>query len=66
MDINFHKEEGNLKAIFSFFILDLFLIEITLVYNIIETSCVQHYIFTSVYPIACSPSKAEFLFVTIE
>ena len=52
MDINFHKEEGNLKVIFSFFILDLFLIEITLVYNIIEISCVQHYIFTSVYPIA--------------
>lgn len=51
---------------FPFFILDLFLLEITLVYNIIEISCVQHYIFTPVYPTAWSPSKAEFLFVTTE
>lgn len=56
------KSQGH----FFLFILDLFWIEITLVYKIIEISCVQHYIFASVHPTARSPSQAEFLFVTIE
>ena len=42
-----------------------FVIEVTLTYNFISVSHIQHYISTSLYPIMCSPSKIYFPYITM-
>ena len=56
------KKKMCLAAVWLFF----FLIEVTLIYNIMQVLCIQYYISTSVYGTACSPPKIQSPSITIE